>query len=100
MPKFIAALMLGTILLFAFPAATHAQEEPSEVTAAPTTAPTTKPVRVEWYSPEVLRSVKKNRARVRLSGQTVPGTKIKISGDQVPFITKKEKVVSLPTKQV
>ncbi len=59
-----------------------------------------KPVRVEWYNPEVLRSVKKNRARVRLSGQTMPKTKIKIATDSVPFITKKEKAVSLPTKQV
>lgn len=59
-----------------------------------------KPIRVEWYAPEVLRSVKKNRARVRLSGQTEPKTKITISSDRVPFITKKEKAVTLPTQQV
>ena len=37
---------------------------------------------VEWYKPETSESKIPNKAQVLLSGKTLPGSKIKLSGDE------------------
>lgn len=54
---------------------------------------------VEWYMPEIQRSPKKGRARVRFMGRALPGTKVKLSKTFIPLIDPDGNIKTLAAKE-
>ena len=54
---------------------------------------------VEWYKPETSASITPNTAQVSILGKTKPGTKIRLSGDEILIVDSNSEVQQMKTTE-